>query len=472
MSEINLRNMFPKGSDNKRGPLPKQEVFLQFALSPEGPKYVAYVGGIGSGKSLIGCVTVITWATMYPGDYVIARQYMPELRDTTMKTFLDICPPELLKDFKVQEAKAVIRGVNGDSTVLFRGLEEFNKLRSLNLSGFYIDEANQVSEDAFMLLQGRLRNQSGLRKGIVTTNPSGHDWVYRWFFKKDHINSDEVKKKFALIKAPSTENKHLPEGYVESMLATWSPERIKREIEGSFDAFEGMVYPEFRRDIHVVRPFRVPKEWRRIVGIDHGYRNPTAFIWAAQDGDGDLYVYKEYYEKERTIEENCLHVKKALKGVECGYIDPSTRARRPKDGRSDYDWYNEYLPGFSIVPGNNSKTAGIDRVKSLLKPDKQGKPRIYIFDNCVNLLGEISKYRYAELPARSAGKLSEKEEPMKVDDHALDALRYLVMSLPEVEITRDSIYKKIKYGSIEGSLFREIQGLKNPTKKIDPFKDF
>src|SRR5690606_5981562 len=108
----------------------------------KGPKYIRYCGGIGSGKTLIGCVTVISWAVLYPGDYLIARQFMPELIDTTYQTFKSICPPELIVDDQIARRTIVLRAANGGtSRIMFRGLEEPDKHRSLNLSGFYIDES-------------------------------------------------------------------------------------------------------------------------------------------------------------------------------------------------------------------------------------------------------------------------------------------------------------------------------------------
>lgn len=483
MPVINLNNSFPEAADGSRGPLPKQQHFLNCALDPAGPKYTAYVGGVGSGKTLIGCITVLSWAVLHPGEYLIARQHYPELRDTTRATFFDICPPELIKENRAADNVVYIHSAGGGtSKILFRPLEEYDKLRSLNLSGFYIDEANQVSEEAFNLLQTRLRNPSGLRKGILTTNPKGHDWVYRWFFKKDHIQRDEIKDLFCLIKAPSTENIHLPEGYVETMLATWSDDRIKREIYGSFDAFEGQVYTEFSREVHVVKPFRVPTSWARYAGVDHGYRNPACWLWIAVDGDGDIYVYREFYESEWKIREICETGKDGRPSVrqmmgkekiEGAYIDPSTLARRGKDGRSDLDWYFEYLPkGFPLLKANNQKQAGIDRVKTLLKPDAEGKPKLYIFDTCTNLLEEMVKYRYAELAPSQMGKQNEKEEPQKVDDHAMDALRYVCMAMPEPYATKEDVWKKLEYNSLEGSLYRELKELKKPSQNGDPFGDY
>jgi PBSX family phage terminase large subunit len=420
-------------------------MFIDAILADNGPKYVAYVGGVGSGKTVVGVTAMVSQGVLYGGEYLIARQFMPELRDTTYKTFLELCPQELILDHKVQDRIVTIKSASGKPAIYyFRQLEEPDKLRSLNLSGFYIDEANQVSEEAFLMLQGRLRNPRGLRKGILTTNPKGHDWIYQYFYKKDMFKSDLAKSAYALIKAPSTENVHLPDGYVQSMYDTYSPERIKREIEGSFDAFEGQVYSEFRRDIHVIKPFRIPEHWPRIIGIDHGYRNPAAWIWGAVSPDGEIFIYREFYEREWLIEEilngnpleNKVGVLNRMQGekIEVAAIDPSVKiVDGSKKGESKLDEYQQHLPQtFPLIMANNSKQLGINRVKRYMKVDtKINRPMLFIFEDCYNLIEEIVKYRWEENNPSAVGKRAEKEEARKIDDHACDALRYLIMTRPE-----------------------------------------
>jgi PBSX family phage terminase large subunit len=482
---LDLNKAFPKAKDGTQGPLPKQRQFLQRALDLKGPQHILYCGGVGSGKTLIGCITVLSWAVLYPGDYLIARQFFPELKITTLKTFLELCPKELIKEYRVADGIIKIKAVGGKvSNIIFKQLEEPDKLRSLNLSGAYIDESSQVSEAAFMLLQGRLRG-GGPMKLILTTNPNGHDWQYQWFVKQDMIKDKEDRKNFCLIKAPSTENVHLPPKYVANMMASWSDERIQREIMGSFDAFEGMVYHEFRRDVHVVQPFVIPSTWTRIMGIDHGYRNPAAVLWAAIDYDENVYIYRELYKREWLIEELCkgkqedgayepgINKLTGKEVIEYAKIDPSTRARRGTTGGSDFDAYIEHLPsGFPLGMANNEKTAGIDRVKSYLKIDpKTNKPKLFIFNTCPNLIEEMSQYRYRELNTGQQGKQNEKEEPAKVNDHANDSLRYLIMSRPEPPKDTDDVWKRLEYNSGAGSLYRELQAIKKPKVK-DPFGDY
>jgi phage terminase large subunit len=414
---------------------------------------------------------------------------MPELRTTTYKTFLEICPPELIAEHKVAESQVKIKSINGKfSWIYFRQLEEPDKLRSLNLSGFYIDEANQCTEEAFMLLQGRLRG-SGIRKGILTTNPKGHDWIYKWFFKKDHIKDELVKSQYHLIKAPSTENIHLPEDYLSSMMTTWSKDRIQREIDGSFDAFEGMIYDEFRRDVHVIQPFRIPESWERHIRIDHGYRNPCSVGFYAMSPDGEIYKYRQMYVREWLIED-IVKGRKDLKrfGIldnisknekfASAKIDPSVKATRGRKGGSEYDEYLEYWPKSDprlppLQLAQNDVKLGIQRVKSYLKVRPEiGKPMFFVFSTCEPTIEEFTTYQWEEQTSASIGKKNDPETPKKVNDHAMDETRYMLIDCPEPNpVDKSELERLKKYSSIEIRMQNELRELKKPKEKGDPFQD-
>ncbi len=476
MSVIDLNQCFPEPDSlaQLRGPLPKQKLFFDAALDKDGPQFTAYFGGVGSGKSLILCITMLAQGVIHGGEYAIARQYMPELRRTTYKQFLDILPRELLVQERVADAEIHVKSATGKPAIFyFVGLDEPEKLRSLNLSGVGIDEASQVSEEAFLLLQSRLRNKKGLRKILLVGNPAGHNWVYNYFVKQDMFKTPEAKKQYKMIVAPSTENSHLPAGYVQRMLDTYSPERVQREIMGSWDAFEGQVYNEFRRDVHVIHPFKIPEDWTRVIGADHGYRNPTAWVWGAVNPDGDIYVYREFYEREWLIEEICKGKKStgergvvSLSGSEKISeirIDPSTRAVRGQTGGSDYEAYLENLPvKWPLLLANNEVETGIDRVKTYLRINaRTGKPRLYVFSTCSNVIDEMTQYRYEEMAPNQVGKKNEKETPRKLNDHAMDALRYLVMSRPEAAVSPADLAKS-PWESPTTQIGAELKRLRRP----------
>lgn len=472
MSTIDLSRLFPEATDGSHKPLPKQAEFLRLALDKGGPQYIAYYGGFGSGKSVVLCAAIISQAVLYGGDYMISRHFMPELRRTTMKTFLEMCPKELIIEVRVADAEVHLRSRDGKAIIYFVGLDEPGKIDSMNLSGFAIDEASQTTEEAFLKLQGRLRNKKGLRKGLLVGNPKGRDHVYRYFVSKIAV-SPESRGKFRMIVAPSTENSHLPAGYIEGMLGSYSKERIQRDIMGSFDSFEGMIYSEFDRNIHVVAPYSIPPEYTRIVGLDHGFANATAAMFGAVDHDGNIIIYKEFYQAEWIIKDIVLNGLLPAMGkdkIDAIYIDPSTKARKGQLGLSDFSAYLEHLPKkVALVCANNEVSTGIDRVKTFMRlHPKSKKPRLTIFDTCVNLLDEIGEYRWQELSANQQGTKNAHEAPRKYHDHAVDALRYLVMSRPDPS-KRDK--KDDRFWTVETSIQKELEGLRKP-KETDPFKDY
>jgi len=482
MAILNLIDCLPQPEDGSpKRLLPKQQEFFDSVLNPKGPNYILYAGGVGSAKTTIGCLTTLALACMYPGDYLVCRQFLPELKLTTLKTFLQLCPKDLIVEHRVADGIVRIRSTGGKtSDVIFRGLDEPDKHRSLNLNAVYIDESSQVSSEAFLLLQSRLRGRY-VRKIYMTTNPAGHDWQYNLFVKQDTLSA-EAKRMFKLIKAPSTENIFLPDGYVQAMLLSYSKERIEREVMASFDAFQGQIYNEFNRSIHVIKPFRIPDEWTRFVGIDHGYTNPMAAIWIACDYDGVLYAYREMFQPGWTIKELVkgnttlnepgLIQRNRNDKLEGLWIDPSTKADRGKE--SDYTTYLEHMPKeWSLMPANNSVQTGIDRVKEYLKIDpKTGKPRMYFFETCENLIDEMVKYKWKELTSGVSNTQNPKEEPVKKDDHAVDALRYAVMSRPDEPKVADMQAKKRQQSTLEASLMRELHEIRTRGSSKDMFGDF
>lgn len=479
MALIDLSRCLPVGSDGRRSFLPKQKQFFDAVLDPNGPPYCLYSGGMGSGKTLIGCVSILTLAVLYPGDYLVCRLFNPELKITTYKTLLDICPPELIVEHRVADQILKIRSRNGKtSNIIFRGLEEPDKHKSLNLNAAYIDEASQVPEEAFTILQSRLRG-AHVRKIFATTNPEGHSFLKRYFVKK-HWPDEETKAQFFHVSAPSAENTNLPEGYVQRLMKTWSKERVDRDLNGNWDSFSGQIYTELVRSIHVIPAFDAPKEWPFFMSADHGFRNPACFGYWRVDYDGNLYLTKSFYRSSWIIKEICKG-KGGAPGIiamaegrkpEYIAIDPSIRANRGKD--SDWNTYLEHLPPtWSLELAQNDVQTGIDRVKQYLKLDERGRPRLYIFDVPENkeVIEEMFQYRWAELTPGQEMAKNAKEEPVKKDDHGADMLRYAVMSRPEIPQHDDRLAKKREEMTLEGSVMRELHSKRKPVQK-DPFGDY
>lgn len=218
---------------------------VQFVDAEE--QYVGLFGGVGNGKTYVACIKTISLATKYPNNLVlVGRQTYPELRDSTREVFLSA-----LADFYPPEAYTFNKAENSivfwnKSQVIFRHLDQWKNLLSMNLGGFYIDQAEEVDEDAFLTLQSRLRRQNIPElKGLVTGNPNGYNWVYFKFGMDQAGGSSNWRygDNYRMITAPTLANAaNLPANYIDQLKESYSPEWFARYVAGSWDAFEGQIF--------------------------------------------------------------------------------------------------------------------------------------------------------------------------------------------------------------------------------------
>lgn len=425
-------------------PLPKQESFLYNVLENPNKKFTWYCGGFGSGKSFIGSHAAIRLALEAPyGRGLIGRNTLVDLKATTMKTFFEVVDRRLIHKFNKSENLVTL--YNGHE-IYFWGLDDIEKLKSLEIGWFWFDEVDEVQQIAFEVAQGRLRNkQQPRRVGFITSNSEGKNWTYKKFVRGDGVRSAVDLEKYIVIKAPSNENTHLPDDYLD-VLNSYTGDLYERYVNASFEVFEGQIFKEFRRDIHVIRPFVIPKGWTRVIGIDHGERNPTAVVWVAISPEKDMYVYREHYESGHYVPYHAQHVMDASEGedIEYGVFDPSMKSTRGASGKKvDKEWKEEvhkYDPEFRLKPGVNSVNAGLARMHRYFTIDpekihpitgKPGAPRIFIFDTCPVTADEVETYKWAKISSASENDPDEKVR--KKDDHTVDALRYIIMSRPGEE---------------------------------------
>lgn len=426
-------------------PFPKQQEFI---LSTA--RFACYSGGWGAGKTWAGCLRGLL-LSQSPGNVgLIGRYTYRELKDTTQKTFFELCPPEYYDEKqggRWSTTDNVLRLTNG-SEILFRHMDTASEkeLLSLNLGWFYIDQAEEVSEAVFRTLTSRLRLASAPnRYGFITCNPEPGSWIEKKFIKP--AADGNADPNYHVIHTTTYDNPELPPDYLDSMLASLPEELRKRYIEGRWDVMENQIYPEFSRKIHVVKPFTTPKSWEYLVSCDYGMVNPTAVLLGAVDYDGNLFIIDEYY-SPGVVSEHSKAIHSMTQNYEIArwLIDPSTEHKtREKDGKpfSIMEEFEDY--GLYFSPANNEKIAGINRVKELLKPipgrrhpitHESPAPRVYIFQNCVNTINEIVKYRWKVL--KSSTERNAPEVPFDYGDHCMDSARYMIMDkFPPPKRTQD-----------------------------------
>ena len=294
-----------------------------------------------------------------------------------------------------------------------------------------------IRQKGFVWLSGNTANPGGLggwwvKKMFVDPSDMGTsfwatdietDKILR-FPDNEYVPADlrgkpTFRRKF--IPARLSDNPYLMESpeYL-SMLASLPETQRKRLLEGDWDIADDTAFPEFDRNTHVIAPFDIPADWHRYRACDYGYTAPSAVLWMAIDLSGNIFVYKELYEKQLNAE------KLADKIIEMEWEDP-----REIVGILDTEcWANRGQVGPSIAE------VMINRGVRWMKADKgpgsrlNGKrevhrrleePSLFIFDNCKNLIRTMPA-----LPL-DVNKPEDVDTKYK-EDHLYDALRYGVMS--------------------------------------------
>jgi phage terminase large subunit-like protein len=260
-------------------------------------RFSFYVGGVGAGKTTAGAMRAILRAIEHPGCLgLIGAPTYPMLRDATARTFFALLPEPLVETYARSEGYLRLR--NG-SEILFRSLDQPDRVRGLNLAWFWMDEAPLCGYYAWQVLKGRLRQKGFETAGWATGTPHGRDGFARDF---------ELARRpgQALYRASTYANAHnLPPGYVEELGYTGA--FAQQEVLGLFVAFEGLVYAfDASPQGHMREP--VPgKAWSRVVGgVDWGYTNPAAALVFGLDGDDRARQLDEYYQRRAGLEEALL----------------------------------------------------------------------------------------------------------------------------------------------------------------------
>jgi phage terminase large subunit len=427
----------------------------QNTFHADAAKFKMFAGGYGSGKTRTGAQETVNHILETPsGMTLIGAETKNQLDQTAKDMFFKVFPDFMIEEYL--KGKDMLLCKNGH-IVLFRPLDDEGKLRSLNLTCFWIEEASEVKYEIFVQLQTRLRNKATkFHQGILTSNPD-MGWIKTEFLlKAARIENaernywqkdDEINPQFAVHIAPTHLNIYLPDDYVETTSKGKPEWWVMRFMFGSFEHTEGMVYPMFGN--RVIKSFQIPKHWQRITATDFGLRDPTVMLAGAIDPQkGHLHIYREHYESGKSIKYHAGEMKKKiLDEIPSGRIramvaDPKGKAKSEKDMRSTYDYYAEYDIYFE--PGINKIEDGILKVFSYMEME-----RVFIHDCCRMTIWEGTQYKYPKQDLMSDKNATEK--PVDKNNHAMDCIKYMIAELPDdpAQLENLSYNRNEYYGNMD-----------------------
>lgn len=292
-------------------------------------------------------------------------------------------------------------------------INDMGRIRGMTSYGAYINEGTMANEEVFNEIKARCSGEGA--RILVDTNP---DQPEHWL-KTNYIDKADGKV-IQSYHFKLDDNTFLTERYKENIkAATPTGMFYDRDIEGLWVSAEGIVYKDFRKEIHYIKS----KDLKDInfvkyfAGVDWGYEHPGAIVVLGKDDKGDIYLLEEHSKKHEEIE-YWVNIAKEIKS-RYGNISFYCDTARP-----------EYIKRFkkeNIKAKNADKAvlAGIGEVGRLIKSEK-----LKVVEDKVELFKkEIFMYSWNKTTG----------EPIKVWDDVLDAVRYSIYT--------ESISKKVGVGS-------------------------
>lgn len=402
---------------------------------------VAMAGPAGTGKSLACLYRVHFAALNNPGiRCLVVRKTAVSLGSTTLVTYekkvaTHALAAGIVRWYGGSPREAASYRYDNGSVIVVGGMDKPEKVLSAEYDLVFVDEATELTETDWETIGTRLRNgKLAWQQQIAACNPSHPThWIkqrsdrggMRMLHSRHHDNP-------AYVQADGTLTEQ-GKDYMAKLDALTGVRRL-RYRDGIWAAAEGVIYEGWDEALHVVEPFAIPPTWTRWLVVDFGFTNPFCAQWWAEDRDGRLYLYREIYRTRRLVEDHAKHILKLVTDDHGAWTEPRPRAVICDHDAEDRATLEKHL-GMSTAPAKKSVSDGIQAVQSRLKVQEDGRARLVLLrgalverdpeldaakkPGCTE--EEITGYVWAIKPG---GTL--KEEPVKENDHGMDAMRYMV----------------------------------------------
>ena len=376
-------------------------------------RHLMIQGSAGSGKTIFACTKVILYALKYENSRIgVFRQTLPSLRETSWLEIRSVLDKYNI-EYKENKSNGLITLTNG-STISFTPLDDEKKIRSLNLDFVYVEQAEEISEEAFIELDLRIRNENSKKyygQMLLVVQPSQKThWLYRLFYQTKVNDPDYSKIHFSYLDNPflPEEQAKVYEGLKETNYEKYLTHTKGLWVTNSKQIFTTNWSVGFDR-----RYFNY-----YVGGVDYGYNNPACFLLCGVYDD-EFYVLGEVYKAEMTTSEFLEEIEHLLSRFELRYEDIESVYADSADPESIEVFCRHGLNTYGSVKNVKAKI------------DTARETKIHIKEDCVNLIRELPMYEWKK---NKDGELL--EEPVKKNDHSVDALCYAIYGV-RGELSRD-----------------------------------
>lgn len=449
---------------------PKQgELFSRFTADT---KIFGILGGNRSGKTEMGAFISVAWAlgkqffVNEPAWEYVKDLPIPEgpcniwvvglsfavLRDVIFREKLlhgRQHPPLLPKDStivrKISEADFQIFFANGSVITGKSADSGRDKFQSASCDLIWIDEEPDV--EIFDECYQRTADCAG--RILLTLTPltdisSGATvpWVFDLYEEFKH-----GKKDVNFVQLSVLDNPYVPEVEKQKLQDKWQGHFEERaRLYGEFVRRSGLVYNMWNPSVHMVKPFPISRDWRRIVSIDPAATGTTAAIWAAvAPGSNNLYLYREYYERDRVVSDHAKGIlaRNAGDPVDIWLIDPKWSIQRNAENhKQNGQLYRESgIPVREAVVGEDYGMNESREYMNATLYQTERHPKVFIFDDLKFFQWEIEHYVWDFFQKGEQKGLS-KDKPRKRSDHLMNAFQYLCAMRPR-GLSRQARYRSL-----------------------------
>jgi hypothetical protein len=397
--------------------------------------------GYRAGKSYLGARAIIKQAWDNNGTKwaVMADSYREGVRSTFEVLFENLPAydgdnPEsspLVDNYHKQD---MILTLTNDSKILLATAQKYDSLKGTELSGAWLDEVAFYSTlyDTLEMVLSRLSDDHNLGL-LVTTTTNGYNDYYDICDERVHPETgNDHGWRVSTVQADVRDNPTIS-AQVKERLERTHKGNEQEGLIGGFAADEGRVYPSFARNSHVISG-DVEIDGMYLYGMDFGWSDPTVVLQLGRLDNGDLIILDEFYASETELEEaqSFLNARPNAKV----YVDHHPRQKKRMSDNTN----NKY------VDAEKNKDDGVMSVRQYINHDIDSSPDLYVHARCTNLINEIVGYTTDILRGKKSG-----------DDHACDAMRY-VLHTPSAHILhKNSSSKIVAYDDIDDDTSENIE---------------
>ncbi|WP_440682122.1 terminase large subunit domain-containing protein [Cysteiniphilum halobium] len=418
---------------------------LQFHTAGAKAKERLFLAGNRTGKTYCGIIEVAMHLTGYYPKWWQGKRFNRAIKawaasvtsaltaEVLERGYLDVIAEDLiLRHDSLRNSYLIQHQSGGVSELTFKSYEQGRKkFQAAKLDVIHLDEEpdRDIYVECLMRLLSTQANEEGallltmtpllgltdlvmdFQETEVKTEIKNPQGIIQEVKEQVKVDEGQVLNNRFYVQASWDDNPHLQDKEKAEIEKALKPHEIEARKHGIPSLGSGLVYPICETGI-TVAPFDIPKHWARVYGLDFGWTNPTAALFAAIDRDSDVvYLIGEYYVSERTPQQHAHNLIQMNAANMVGVYDPAGEQASQRDGGDLATLYRQSGLKY-LIKANNAKEEGVMAVLQRFQSSK-----LKIFNTLTHTLKELRMYNRDE-----QGKIK------KGNDHLMDCLRYLIMS--------------------------------------------